>query len=135
MPSLRAHAPQAGTRPLGAVLDSDFCPFSRAVSEAEDRAVGERKSQPRGFRSREMSRCGAGKLFQARVTSLRGIDGTGRRLDNGGCAQNVSHSALHVPCRRSRSSKASAVTEQDQLQAFHVPDSHVAGHPTERSNA
>ena len=82
---------QAGTRPLGALLDSDFCPFSRAVSEA-------RCEMP-------AMRC-LYKLFQARVTSLRGIDGAGRRLDNGGCTPSVSQSTLHVPCWLSRSSEA-----------------------------
>ncbi|CAE7673648.1 Hnrnpul2 [Symbiodinium necroappetens] len=39
MPDSPLAFPQAGTRPLGAVLDSDFCPFSRAVSEASTERV------------------------------------------------------------------------------------------------
>ena len=52
-------------------------------------------------------------------------------------AASITEDALPRTLAMVRSSKASdfGCERQDQLQAFHVPDSHVAGHPSEPSNA
>eukprot|EP00439_Symbiodinium_sp_Y106_P052980 s2863_g7.t1 len=81
MPDSPLAFPQAGVQALGAVTERDFCPFSRAVSEASTERV----------------------------------------------AASITEDALPRTLAMVRSSKASdfGCERQDQLQAFHVPDSHV----------